>query len=49
MEVDLYHIIGDDHMSDALLAHLPSERLLVQADLFDASWGDLLVEGCVPG
>lgn len=38
MEVDLYHIVGDDHMSEALFAHVPGEGLSVQADLFDASW-----------
>ena len=38
MEIDLYHIIGNHHMAEALMAHVPSERIIVQADLFDLSW-----------
>ncbi len=38
MEIDLYHIIGDDHMAEALMAYVPRDRILVQGDLFDLSW-----------
>jgi glyoxylase-like metal-dependent hydrolase (beta-lactamase superfamily II) len=38
MEVDIYHIIGDEHMSEALMAYVPRHRLLIQGDLFDHTW-----------
>ena len=38
MEIDLYHIIGNHHMAEALMAYVPSDRLLIEADLFDITW-----------
>ena len=39
MEVQLFHVVRDNtHMATALLAYVPRDRLLVQADLFDNSW-----------
>jgi glyoxylase-like metal-dependent hydrolase (beta-lactamase superfamily II) len=38
MEIDIYRVVANSHMADALMVHVPRERLLVQGDLFDASW-----------
>ena len=38
LEVDLYQVIGFDHMAEALIAYVPSDRLLIQADLHDVNW-----------
>jgi glyoxylase-like metal-dependent hydrolase (beta-lactamase superfamily II) len=38
MKVDLYHIVGDEHMSEAVMAYVPRHRLLIQGDLFDHTW-----------
>ena len=38
MEVDLYQLIGFDHMAEALFAYVPSDRLLIQADLTNPAW-----------
>jgi hypothetical protein len=39
MEVQLYHVVKDNtHMSTALFAYVPRDRLLIQADLFDNGW-----------
>jgi glyoxylase-like metal-dependent hydrolase (beta-lactamase superfamily II) len=38
MEIDLYHIVGDEHMSEALMAWAPRDRLLIEGDLFDYTW-----------
>ena len=38
MEIDVYRVVANSHMADALLVHVPRERLLVQGDLFDVSW-----------
>jgi glyoxylase-like metal-dependent hydrolase (beta-lactamase superfamily II) len=38
MEIDIYRVVANSHMADALMAYVPRDRLLVQADLFDASW-----------
>ena len=38
MEVDLYHIVGDEHMAEALMAWVPRDRLLIEGDLFDVTW-----------
>ncbi len=47
MEVDLYHLIGFDHMAEGLIAHVPGDRLMIEADLSNPSWeafpwGDLI-------
>jgi len=38
MQVDIYRVVANSHMADGLLAYVPRDRLLVQGDLFDASW-----------
>ncbi len=38
MEVILYHIIGNEHMAEALMAWVPRDRLLIEGDLFDYTW-----------
>lgn len=38
MEVVLYHIIGNEHMAEALMAWVPRDRLLIEGDLFDYTW-----------
>lgn len=38
MEIQLYHIIGYEHMTEALMAYEPANRLLIEGDLFDATW-----------
>jgi hypothetical protein len=37
-EVDIYHVIGNNHMADAVLAHVPAASLLVEADLTTQNW-----------
>jgi glyoxylase-like metal-dependent hydrolase (beta-lactamase superfamily II) len=37
-EVVLYHIIGNEHMAEALMAWVPRDRLLIEGDLFDYTW-----------
>lgn len=38
MEVDLYHIVGYEHMAEALMAWVPRDHLLIEGDLFDSTW-----------
>ena len=38
MEVDLFQLKGNTHSSYLLMAWLPREKLLIQADLYDAGW-----------
>jgi glyoxylase-like metal-dependent hydrolase (beta-lactamase superfamily II) len=38
MQVDLFHIVGNEHMSEALMAWVPRDRLLIEGDLFDYTW-----------
>ena len=37
-EVDVYHVIGNYHMADGVIAHVPASRLLVEADLTTQNW-----------
>jgi hypothetical protein len=37
-EVDIYHVIGNYHMADGVIAHVPASRLLVEADLTTQNW-----------
>jgi hypothetical protein len=37
-EIDIYHIVGNYHMADAVLIHVPASNLLVEADLTTQSW-----------
>jgi glyoxylase-like metal-dependent hydrolase (beta-lactamase superfamily II) len=36
--LDVYHAVGDFHMSDALIAYLPQEKILMEGDFFDETW-----------
>ncbi len=36
--LDVYHAVGDFHMSDALIAYLPTERILREGDFTDETW-----------
>ncbi len=36
--LDLYHAVGDFHMSDALIAYLPKQKILMEGDFTDEGW-----------
>jgi phosphoribosyl 1,2-cyclic phosphodiesterase len=38
MEVHLYHLLDNPREGTNLFAYVPRERILVQADLYDATW-----------
>jgi len=38
MQVEIFHIIGNEHMAEALMAWVPRDRLLIEGDLFDHTW-----------
>ena len=38
MEVQLYHLLDNPREGTNLFAYVPRDRMLVQADLYDASW-----------
>jgi glyoxylase-like metal-dependent hydrolase (beta-lactamase superfamily II) len=38
MEVDLYRVISNSHMADALIAYVPAHHVLAEGDLFDYTW-----------
>src|SRR3954471_905049 len=37
-EIDLFHIVGNYHMADGLIVHVPASNLLVEADLTTQEW-----------
>ena len=37
-EVDIYHIVGNYHMADGVIVHVPRSSLLVEADLTTQDW-----------
>jgi len=37
-EVDIYHVIGNYHMADGVIVHVPASNLLVEADLTTQDW-----------
>ena len=37
-EVDIYHLIGNYHMADGVIVHVPASRLLVEGDLTTQNW-----------
>ena len=37
-EVDIYHIVGNYHMADGVIVHVPAVNLLVEADLSTQEW-----------
>jgi hypothetical protein len=42
-EIDIYHIVGNYHMADGVIVHVPASKLLVEADSHDAGVGLQLV------
>jgi hypothetical protein len=36
--LDIYHAVGDFHMSDGLIAYLPNEKILMEGDFTDETW-----------
>jgi len=42
MEVQLYHLLDNPREGTNLFAYVPRERMLVQADLYDAGWNQHL-------
>lgn len=36
--LDIYHAVGHMHMSDAVFAYLPQERILLEGDFTDDTW-----------
>jgi hypothetical protein len=38
MEVDLYHVKDNSHSDTLLMGWVPSDHILVQADLYDSGW-----------
>jgi hypothetical protein len=38
MEVQLYHLLDNPREGTNLFAYVPRDRILVQADLYDATW-----------
>ena len=36
--LDVYHAVGHMHMSDAVFAYLPEERILMEGDFTDDTW-----------
>lgn len=36
--VDVYEVIGHMHMTDAVFAYIPEDRILMQGDMFDIGW-----------
>ena len=36
--LEVYHVVGHMHMSDALFAYLPEERILMEGDFTDNTW-----------
>jgi glyoxylase-like metal-dependent hydrolase (beta-lactamase superfamily II) len=37
-EIDIYHIVGNYHMADGVIVHVPKSNLLVEADLTTQEW-----------
>jgi glyoxylase-like metal-dependent hydrolase (beta-lactamase superfamily II) len=45
MTVDLYHVIANSHMADALFAYIPEHKMMIEGDIATAAeelqwWGD---------
>ncbi len=36
--LEVYHAVGDFHMSDALIAYLPKEKIIMEGDFTDEGW-----------
>ena len=37
-EIDIYHVVGNYHMADGVIVHVPAANLLVEADLTTQEW-----------
>jgi glyoxylase-like metal-dependent hydrolase (beta-lactamase superfamily II) len=37
-DIDIYHIVGNYHMADGVIVHVPASNLLVEADLTTQEW-----------
>jgi hypothetical protein len=37
-EIDIYHIVGNYHMADGVIVHVPASSLLAEADLTTQDW-----------
>jgi glyoxylase-like metal-dependent hydrolase (beta-lactamase superfamily II) len=37
-EIDIYHVLGNYHMADAVIVHVPASNLLVEGDLTTQDW-----------
>ena len=37
-EIDIYHIVGNYHMADGVIVHVPASNLFVEADLTTQDW-----------
>ena len=37
-EIDIYHIVGNYHMADGVIVHVPASNLLIEADLTTQDW-----------
>lgn len=37
-EIDIYHVIANNHMADGVLIHVPRHHILVEADLTTENW-----------
>jgi hypothetical protein len=37
-EIDIYHIVGNYHMADGVIVHVPASSLLAEADLTTQEW-----------
>jgi glyoxylase-like metal-dependent hydrolase (beta-lactamase superfamily II) len=49
MAVDLYHVISNSHMAEALFAYIPEHRMMIEGDIATAAeelqwWGDSWLE-----
>jgi glyoxylase-like metal-dependent hydrolase (beta-lactamase superfamily II) len=37
-DIDIYHIVGNYHMADGVIVHVPASNLLIEADLTTQEW-----------
>ena len=37
-EIDIYHLVGNYHMANAVIVHVPASRLLIEGDLTTQNW-----------
>lgn len=49
MTVDIYHVIANNHMADAVFAYLPEHKIMIEGDIATAAedlqwWGDSWLE-----